>query len=74
MAEYKKTEGVIYRCPMCLYTLNDVPISEYENGIYRCVKCGFNGDFETMTNHYYSFRSRYSLVTKRITLEEQKKM
>ena len=74
MAEYKKTEGVIYRCPICLYTLNDVPISEYENGIYRCVKCGFNGDFETMANHYYAFRSRYSLVSKRITLEEQKKM
>ena len=74
MAEYKKTEGVIYRCPMCLFTLNDVPIREYENGIYRCTKCGLNGDFETMANHYYSFRSRYSLVTKRITLEEQKKM
>lgn len=74
MAEYKKTEGVIYRCPLCLFTLNDVPISEYEDGVFRCVKCGYNGTFENMTNHYYNFRSRYSLMGKRITLDEQRKM
>lgn len=74
MAEYKKTDGVIYRCPLCLFTLNDVPISEYENGIFRCVKCGFNGTFENMTQHYNNFRMRYSLIKKRITLEEQRKM
>ena len=74
MAEYKKTEGVIYRCPLCLFTLNDVPISEYEDGIFRCVKCGYSGDFENMTNHYYNFRSRYALMGKRITLDEQREM
>lgn len=74
MAEYKKTDGVIYRCPLCLFTLNDVPISEDENGIFRCVKCGYNGDFENMTSHYYNFRSRYALMGKRITLDEQKGM
>jgi len=74
MAEYKKTEGVIYKCPMCLFTLNDVPIDEDENGVYRCLKCGYNGTFEEMTVHWNNFRSRYKLATKRITLDEQRKM
>ena len=74
MAEYKKTEGVIYRCPMCLYTLNDVPIDEYEDGVFRCIKCGYSGDFENMVANYNNFRSRYKLVGKRITLDTQRKM
>jgi len=74
MAYYKKTEGVIYRCPMCLFTLNDVTVFEDADGIYRCLKCGFHGTFEEMTEHYYNFRARYSMVGKRLTLEEQRKM
>lgn len=74
MSDSKKNEGVIYRCPMCLNTLNDVTIDADEDGIYRCYKCGYNGSYEDLLERYAEFRSRYKLIGTRVTLEEQRKM
>jgi len=74
MAAGKTNEGVIYRCPMCLNTLNDVTIDKDKDGIYRCLKCGYNGDFEDLMKKYEAFRSKYRLIKKRITLEQQRNM
>ncbi len=63
-----------YKCPMCFGMLNDVIITPDENGIYRCVKCGYNDDFEGLTEQYELFRKRYKLRATRLTLEEQRKM
>ncbi|MBQ6875829.1 MAG: hypothetical protein IJN46_06305 [Lachnospiraceae bacterium] len=74
MSDHKKNEGVIYRCPACLGTLNDVTIDADENGIYRCLKCGYNGDFKNLMEQYARFRSKYKLMKTRLTLEEQREM
>lgn len=74
MADNKTNEGVIYRCPMCLNTLNDVTIDKDKDGIYRCLKCGYNGDHDDLLKRYEHFRARYKLMKTRITLEEQRKM
>ncbi len=74
MSGCEKNESVIYKCPMCFNNMNDVPIDKYPDGIYRCMKCGYNGDFDTLMKHYDAFRSRYKLMKTRITLEELRKM
>ena len=78
MPENKKSittrEDATYKCPMCFFTLNDVVIIPYENGKYRCVKCGYNDTHEGLLHQYASFRSRYKAVDKRYTLEEQRNM
>ena len=74
MSDNKKNDSVIYRCPKCLNTLNDVTIFADENGIYKCLKCGYQGDFDDLMKQYAIFRSRYKLMNKRITLEEQRNM
>lgn len=71
MAKNEKGE-VIYRCPMCLNRLVDVVIDKYEDGKYHCAKCGFVASEEIVKEKYDEFRSRYRLIDKRITLEEQK--
>ncbi|MBQ8231701.1 MAG: hypothetical protein IJZ34_07230 [Lachnospiraceae bacterium] len=74
MPDSKKNESVIYRCPMCLGTLNDVTIDADACGIYRCLKCGYNGDYDNLMIKYAEFRSRYKLMKVRLTLEDQRKM
>ena len=74
MSENKKSVSKIYKCPLCFNTLNDVTIDADEDGIYRCVKCGYHGDFSELMKKYAEFRSRYKLTGVRITLEEQLKM
>lgn len=74
MSDNKKNDSVIYRCPMCLNTLNDVTIFADKNGIYNCLKCGYRGDYDDLMSQYAKFRSRYKLMNKRITLEEQRNM
>ena len=74
MSESKKNSGVIYRCPMCLDTLNDVTIDADAQGIYRCLKCGYNGDYADLMQKYEQFRSRYKLMRVRIPLEKQREM
>lgn len=74
MSEIKKNDSVIYRCPMCLNTLNDVTIFADADGIYRCLKCGYHGDYDDLMKQYAIFRSRYKLMNQRITLDEQRKM
>jgi len=73
MSETTKNENVIYKCPMCFNNMNDVPIDNY-NGVYRCMKCGYNADFDGLMKHYSDFRSRYKLIKTRLTLEDQRKM
>lgn len=74
MSYNKKNDGVIYRCPVCLGTLIDVTIAPDENGIYRCLKCGYNGNHDELIEKYGQFRSRYKLMKVRLTLEEQRRM
>ena len=74
MAEFKGNSEIIYRCPMCLQTLNDVTIDRDENGVYRCMKCSFTGSHSELMERYAEFRSKYKWRNKRITLEEQLKM
>ncbi len=73
MSESKK-ENIIYKCPACFNSINDVIIDRDENGIYRCMKCGYNDDHEGLMKKYAEFRSRYKLKTVRLTLEDQRKM
>ncbi len=74
MAANKKDTGIIYRCPACFNTLNDVVIDMYDDGMYRCVKCGFNATPEELQQRYAEFRSRYKLIGTRLTLEQQREM
>lgn len=74
MSDAQKNEGVVYRCPMCLNTLNDVTIDVDKDGIYRCLKCGFNGTYEELTERYREFRSRYKLMKTRLTIDVQREM
>ena len=41
MSEIKKNDSVIYSCPMCLNTLNDVTIFPDEDGIFAVPTFGF---------------------------------
>ncbi len=72
MSEVK--ENIIYKCPACFCTLNDVIIDRDADGIYRCMKCGYNDTHEGLMTKYAEFRSRYKLKATRITLEDQRKM
>lgn len=72
MAQVKKDESIIYRCPMCLNRLVDVIIDEYDDGVFRCMKCGYTGSADAIMEKYDEFRSKYRLMNKRITLEEQR--
>lgn len=74
MSDSKKNTRVVYRCPICLNTLNDVTVIADKGGIFRCMKCGYNGDFEDLMKEYAQFRARYRLAGKRLTLEEQRRM
>ncbi len=74
MSQSKKNQNVVYRCPLCLNQLNDVTIDKDKDGIYRCLKCSYQGTYEDMLQKYETFRFRYRLKDKRITLEEQKNM
>lgn len=75
MSENKeKLGGGIYRCPCCFNRFIDVTIDKDKAGVFRCLKCGFNGSEEDVLAAYASFRSRYKLRGKRISLEEQRKM
>ena len=74
MAAAEKSTGVIYRCPACLGALVDVVIDKYEDGQYRCVKCGYSGTLQELQQHYGEFRSRYHLLAVRLTLEEQRRL
>lgn len=67
-------DSVIYKCPMCFNTLNDVTIFPDKEGVYRCLKCGYNDSYEGLLKQYENFRTRYKLITKRLTLEEQRNM
>lgn len=69
-----KTNGVIYKCPMCFQTLNDVVIDVYEDGKYHCVKCGYVGTHDELLARYAEFRSRYKLISTRLTLDDQRKL
>lgn len=72
MAEVKK--GVIYRCPCCLNRFIDVTIEKDKDGVYRCLKCGFNGTYEELMHAYDIFRSRYKMIKTRIPLDVQREM
>ena len=74
MSGSQRNESVIYRCPMCLGTLNDVTIDADAEGIYRCLKCGYNGDYENLMDRYAHFRSKYKMLSVRLTLEDQRNM
>ena len=64
----------IVRAFSCLGTLNDVTIFADKDGIYRCLKCGYNGNYENLMEQYARFRSKYKLMKTRLTLEEQRRM
>lgn len=70
MAEKKM---IIYRCPVCFARENDVVINKYD-GVYRCVKCSFFGSEEQIQEMYADLRQKYTLRTKRITVEDMEKM
>ncbi len=72
MAANKKDTGIMYRCPFCFDTLNDVVVDMYDDGKYHCVKCGFVGTPDELKERYAEFRSRYKLIGTRITLDEQR--
>ena len=67
-------DDVTYKCPMCFNNLIDVTIFADEDGMYRCLKCGYNDTYEGLLEQYERFRSRYKLSTKRLTLDDQRKM
>ena len=72
----QNTKGVtkIYKCPLCFSRQIDVIIDPDENGIYRCVKCGYNDNFDGLMRNYAEFKKRYRLLGTRLTLEEQRKL
>ena len=74
MPASKKNIGIIYRCPLCFMTLNDVVIDLYDDGYYHCVKCGYKASHSELLESYAQIRSRYRALGKRYTLEEQREM
>lgn len=71
MAEDKK--NIIYKCPCCFNRFIDVVIDKYADGMYRCMKCGFNGTEEDVQKLYKAFRTRYKLTGTRMDLDEQRR-
>ncbi len=71
MAEIKK--DIIYKCPCCFNRFIDVVIDKYDDGMYRCMKCGFNGTIDDVQRLYESFRTRYKLIGTRMDLNEQRR-
>jgi hypothetical protein len=72
MSEVK--ENVVYRCPLCLFNLNDVIIDLYPDGLYHCVKCGFTGTEKDILAQYDNYRKRYKLRNERLSLEAQRNL
>ncbi len=74
MSASEKGISKIYKCPCCFNTQTDVIIDRGEDGVYRCVKCGYHDDFDGLMSKYAEFRSRYRLRGVRLTLDDQRKM
>ncbi len=74
MAANKQGSDIIYRCPMCFMTLNDIVIDMYDDGNYHCVKCGYVATHEQLFDDYAEFRSRYKYIGTRLSLDKQRKM
>lgn len=66
--------AVIFRCPSCLNSLVDITIFPGEDKIYRCMKCSYTGTQEDLLRAYQNFRSKYRLLHKRLTLEDQRRL
>lgn len=67
-------KGLRYRCPVCFARENDVVLHQRANGSYYCVKCSFWGSREEILNSYSALKKKYHNLTKRITLEEIRKL
>lgn len=71
MAEAKK--DIIYKCPCCFNRFIDVVIDKDEDGVYRCMKCGFNGTIDDVQAAYSAFKRRYKLMGTRMDLDMQRR-
>ncbi len=69
----KNEKDIIYKCPCCFNRFIDVVIDKDENGVYHCLKCGFNGTVDEVKAGYDSFRKRYKLNSTRMDLETQRR-
>lgn len=74
MSDNKADRGIIYKCPACLNAFIDVVIEADKDGIYRCLKCGYNNNFDGLMAGYEAFRERYKLKRTRLALDDQRKM
>lgn len=64
-----KNHEITMRCPVCFSRDIDV-LMKYEEGLYSCLKCSFNGTEEEVRNHYLDIQKKFNWIEKRITLRD----
>jgi len=68
-----KNHEVTMRCPVCFNRDIDV-LMKFENGIYSCQKCSFQGSEESVRKSYFYLKSKFRWIDKRITVEDYDKL
>jgi hypothetical protein len=62
------------RCPVCFSRDTDVLMVPEAGGHHYCPKCSFNGEESEVRGMYRDIQKKFHWMTKRFTLEEQRKL
>lgn len=65
---------LIKRCPVCFSREMDVLLVPLKDGNHRCLKCSFVGSEAEIQAQYRDIQKKYHWISKRLTLEEQRKL
>jgi transcription elongation factor Elf1 len=57
------------RCPVCYAREMDVLLLQNQSNLY-CIKCGFTGNEARVREFYNDLRKKYTLIQRRLSLEE----
>jgi len=64
----------IMRCPVCFSRDTDVLMLREESCRHYCTKCSFRGEESEVRGMYRDIQKKFHWMTKRLTLEEQRKL
>lgn len=64
----------LMRCPVCFSRDIDVLMIYAGNSAHYCPKCSFQGQESEIRGMYRDIQKKFHWMTKRLTLEEQRRM